>query len=76
MKTSPLQGSPIPFVLCDFILVKKQKTIALWAQKAPSSTCRGSPLGRASRQDAERLTFPPVTEKLAKMQYFSFLWPV
>lgn len=23
-----------------------------------------------------RLTFPPVTEKLANMQYFSFLWPV
>lgn len=22
------------------------------------------------------LTFPPVTEKLANMQYFSFLWPV
>jgi hypothetical protein len=21
-------------------------------------------------------TFPPVTEKLANMQYFSFLWPV
>ena len=24
----------------------------------------------------EELTFPPVTEKLAKMQYFSFLCPV
>lgn len=44
---------------------------ALWA-RGP-----GLPAGGAGKpQGWRRLTFPPVTEKLAKMQYFSFLWPV
>lgn len=29
-----------------------------------------------TKQRVEVLTFPPVTEKFANMQYFSFLWPV
>ena len=30
---------------------------------------------RYTKQYNNNLTFPPVTEKFAKMQYFSFLWP-
>lgn len=32
--------------------------------------------GPGSHWAGRQLTFPPVTEKLANMQYFSFLWPV
>lgn len=46
-----------------------------------SQPVMGSPLRRDSWRVRSSLarrrpTFPPVTEKLAKMQYFSFLWPV
>lgn len=40
------------------------------------SNLQGSPPGGRPGKDAGELTLPPVTEKLAKMQYFSFLWPV
>ena len=48
-------------------------------QKAPAC-CVGEDWARLQEglgsRGGRRLTFPPVTEKLANMQYFSFLWPV
>lgn len=43
--------------------------------KAGSQSWSG-PVSRRRGGGELVLTFPPVTEKLAKMQYFSFLWPV
>lgn len=57
----------------------------LWAQRnAPGTQANrrwghrseGTAGGARSSLACRKPTFPPVTEKLAKMQYFSFLWPV
>lgn len=53
--------------------------VVLWARHDPLRDSRQSMLARAqtpSAAVAHTLTFPPVTEKLANMQYFSFLCPV